>query len=70
MEMELTTALPCTHFKPASITSHFEESIITGTREISGSEAMRFRNLTMAALESSMASSMFTSTICAPFSTC
>ena len=41
-----------------------------GTREISGSEAIRFRNRVIAASESSMLSSMFTSMICAPFSTC
>ena len=38
--IELTTALPCTHFRPASITDHFELSIMTGTRAISGSVAM------------------------------
>ena len=32
-----------------------------GTREISGSEAIRFKNRVMAALESSMASSMLMS---------
>jgi len=41
-----------------------------GTREISGSEAIKFKNLTMAAFESNMASSMFISITCAPFSTC
>ena len=35
--IELTTALPCTHLSPASITDHFDESIITGTRAMSGS---------------------------------
>ena len=68
--IELTTDLPCTHFRPASITLHLLESIMTGTREMSGSEAIRLRNVTIAACESSMASSMFTSMICAPFSTC
>ena len=63
-------ALPCTHFRPASITDHFEESIMTGTRAISGSPAIRLRNLAMAACESSMPSSMFTSMICAPLATC
>ena len=63
-------ALPCTHCRPASIMSHFEESIITGTREISGSEAIRLRNLTIATLESSMPSSMLMSITCAPLSTC
>ncbi len=30
IEIELTTGLPCTHSSPASITSNFDESIITG----------------------------------------
>ena len=63
-------ALPCTHLRPASMTSHFEESIMMGTREMSGSEAIRFKNRVMAALESSMASSMLMSITWAPFSTC
>ena len=41
-----------------------------GTREMSGSEAIRFRKRVIDASESSMLSSMFTSIICAPFSTC
>src|SRR3546814_7578053 len=41
MLIELTIGLPGTHFSPASITLHFELSIITGTRAISGSAAMR-----------------------------
>ena len=41
--IEFTTGLFCTHFSPASITSHLELSIITGTRAISGSAAIRFR---------------------------
>ena len=68
--MELTMPLPCTHFRPASITDHLEESIMTGTRAMSGSPAIRLRNLTMAACESSMPSSMLTSMICAPLATC
>jgi hypothetical protein len=48
MEIELTMHLPCTHFRPASITSHLELSIITGTRAISGSAAIRFRKVRMA----------------------
>ena len=36
------------HFRPASITSNFEESTITGTRAMSGSAATRLRNSTMA----------------------
>ena len=35
--------LPCTHFRPASITLHFELSIMIGTRAMSGSAAIRFR---------------------------
>ena len=70
MLMELTTDLPCTQRSPASITLHLLLSIITGTRAMSGSVAIRFRKRTIAAWLSSMASSMFTSTICAPFSTC
>jgi len=62
--------LPCRHFSPASITGHLDESIITGTREMSGSEATSDRNLVIAFSESSIASSMFTSISCAPFSTC
>ncbi|CRE07986.1 Uncharacterised protein [Bordetella pertussis] len=70
MEIELTTALPCTHFRPVSITSHLELSIITGTRAMSGSDAIRLRKRCIQATESSIASSMLTSMIWAPFSTC
>ena len=52
------------------MTVHFEESIMTGTRAMSGSAATRFRNRSIAASESSMPSSMLTSMICAPASTC
>jgi hypothetical protein len=38
-----------------------------GTRAMSGSEAIRLRKRTIAALESSMPSSMLMSMICAPF---
>ena len=69
MLIELTIALPCTHLRPASITDHLDESIMRGTRAMSGSEAMRFRNVTIAFSESSRPSSMLTSRICAPFST-
>ena len=41
----MTIALPCTHFSPASITDHFELSIMTGTRAMSGSAAIRFKKL-------------------------
>jgi hypothetical protein len=43
---------------------------MTGTRAISGSPAISFRKRSIAAALSSMASSMLTSMICAPFSTC
>ena len=69
-EIEFTILFPCTHFNPASITSHLLESIIMGTLAISGSAAIRFRKVVMALTESIMPSSMFTSIICAPFSTC
>ena len=68
-EIEFTTALPCRHFSPASITENFEKSTITGTRAMSGSAAIRLRNVTIACSESSRPSSMLTSMICAPFST-
>ena len=68
-EMELTMLLPCTHFSPASITVHFEESIISGRRAMSGSEAMRCKKVVMAASESSIPSSMLMSSTCAPPST-
>jgi hypothetical protein len=38
-EMELTMPLPWRHLSPATITSHFEESIMKGTRATSGSLA-------------------------------
>ena len=47
-------ALPWTHFSPASITDHLDESIITGTLAMSGSPAMRLRNVVIARSESSM----------------
>ena len=53
--------LPWMHLSPASITSHLDESIMIGTRAISGSEAIRLRKRTIAALLSSMASSMLMS---------
>ena len=52
------------------MTLHLELSIMMGTRAMSGSLAIRFKNRTMAAWLSSMASSMLMSMICAPFSTC
>ena len=58
--------MPWTHFSPATMTDHFELSIITGTRAISGSVAIRLRNLVISCSDSSMASSMFTSMMLAP----
>ncbi len=68
--MELTIALPCVHFSPASIISHLLESTIIGTLEISGSEAIKFIKRIIAALPSSIPSSILISTTCAPSSTC
>ena len=70
MLIELTIGLPETHFSPASITLHFELSIITGTRAMSGSAAISLRKVVIACSPSSRPSSMLTSMICAPFSTC
>ncbi|MNG08600.1 hypothetical protein D3C84_1063190 [compost metagenome] len=47
-----------------------EESIMIGTREMSGSPAIRLRKVTMAFCESSMPSSMLMSITWAPASTC
>ena len=49
----MTIGLPDTHCSPASITLHFDESIITGTRAISGSAASRFKNVAIASSGSS-----------------
>ncbi len=70
MEIELTIALPWTFFRPASITSHLEESTMIGTRLMSGSLAMSLVKRSIAATPSIMPSSMLTSMTCAPFSTC
>ena len=70
MEIELTIGLPWTFFSPASMTSHFEESTITGTRLMSGSLATSLVNRSIAATPSIIPSSMLTSMTCAPFSTC
>ena len=57
-DMELTIDLPCTHWSPALSISHFDESIITGTRAISGSAAMRLRKVRIASTPSMSPSSM------------
>ena len=69
-EIELTIPFPWIHFRPATMISHLELSIIIGTRAISGSEAMRFKNFTIASFPSIIPSSMLMSMICAPPSTC
>ena len=70
IEIEFTIGLPCTHRSPASMTSNFDESIISGTRLMSGSLAMSLTKRSMAATPSIMPSSMLMSMIWAPFSTC
>ena len=62
--------LPWTHLSPASSTDHLELSTMIGTRAISGSVAIRLRKRVMHASESSIPSSMFTSTTLAPPRTC
>ena len=68
-EIEFTIGLPCTDCKPASITSHLDESIMTGTLAASGSVAIILRKRVMHFLPSNKASSILTSITCAPFST-
>jgi hypothetical protein len=68
--IELTTPLPWMHFSPASITDHFELSTMTGTRAMSGSDGDQVQEMRHRLSESSIPSSMLTSMICAPFSTC
>ena len=66
-EIELTTPRPWSCRSPASITDHFELSTMTGTAAMSGSEPRRRRKRVIAATPSSIASSMFTSSMTAPF---
>ncbi len=61
--------LPCRRFSPASAVSQLDESTITGTRAMSGSVAARSRKAAISFVESSNASSMFTSMPWAPAST-
>ena len=70
MEIEFTIGLPATHFRPASMMLHLELSIMIGTLAMSGSTAISFRNVSIAFSESSRPSSMLTSMIWAPLSTC
>src|SRR5207245_4420611 len=53
-----------------SSTVHLEESTMIGTREISGSAAIRLRNFTIVASPSISASSTLMSSRLAPLSTC
>src|SRR5205807_2438875 len=59
-------ALTWTHFNPASMTDHFELSIMMGTRLMSGSAATRFRKRVMAFSPSLRPSSMLTSRMVDP----
>ena len=68
--MLLTIALPCTFCKPASKTSHLDESIITGTAATIESPAISRKYLVIASTPSSSASSILMSMIVAPFWTC
>ena len=52
------------------MTSNFEESTISGTREMSGSLATSLTKRSIAATPSIIPSSMLTSMTCAPASTC
>ena len=52
------------------MTSHLEESTITGTRQMSGSLATSLTKRSIAATPSIMPSSMLTSMTWAPASTC
>ena len=70
IEIELTIGLPCTHLSPASMTSHLLESIISGTREMSGSLATSLTKRSIASTPSIIPSSMLMSMTCAPASTC
>ena len=52
------------------MTSHLEESIMTGTRAMSGSDMTRFKKVVISSRASSKPSSIFTSITKAPSSTC
>ncbi len=65
----MTIPFPCRHFSPASITGHFDESIMKGRRTISGSAAMRLTNFVIISSESSIPSSRLMSSAWAPPST-
>ncbi len=62
--------LPWRQRRPASITVHLDESIMNGTRAMSGSDEIRLTKRVIAASESIRPSSMLMSMICAPLATC
>ena len=62
--------LPWVTLSPASMTSHLLESTMSGTRQMSGSDATSRRNRSIAATPSIIPSSMLTSMTWAPASTC
>ena len=69
-EIELATPLPWRQRRPISRIENRELSTMTGMRAMSGSAAMRFRKRCIATSPSSIPSSMQTSRMLAPPSTC
>mmetsp|Transcript_48871 Transcript_48871/g.135852 ORF Transcript_48871/g.135852 Transcript_48871/m.135852 type:complete len:205 (+) Transcript_48871:1503-2117(+) len=67
-EMEFTMHLPCTHFRPSSITGHFEESIMKGSLATFGSVTHMRMNLPMANFPSMRSESKLKSRMSAFFS--
>ena len=63
-------ALPCTQRRPASTMSKFDESIMNGTRAMSGSVAAMFRKRVIAAVPSRRPASKLMSITVAPASIC
>ena len=70
IEIELTIGLPWMVLRPASITCHFDESTMIGTRQMSGSLATSLQKRSIASTPSIIPSSMLMSMIWAPDSTC
>ena len=62
--------LPCMHLRPAFTTSQSDESIITGTRAMSGSADSMLRKVTIDERASMSPSSMLMSITSAPSATC
>mmetsp|Transcript_134954 Transcript_134954/g.288705 ORF Transcript_134954/g.288705 Transcript_134954/m.288705 type:complete len:205 (+) Transcript_134954:2360-2974(+) len=69
-EMEFTMHLPCTHFKPSSITGHLDESIMNGNLATFGSVTHKRMNLPIAVLPSIKSESKLKSRMSALFSHC